>query len=37
LTDHVDGRSIVEHGYNFRGFIYQKLNIGRQIANGWIH
>jgi hypothetical protein len=23
--------------YNIRRVIYQKLNIGRQIANGWIH
>jgi hypothetical protein len=27
----------VTHVYNIRGVIYQKLNIGRQIANEWIH
>jgi hypothetical protein len=33
----VNGRSTVAHVYNIREAIYQKLNIERQIANGWIH
>jgi hypothetical protein len=33
----MDGRSTLPQVANIKGVIYQKLNIGRQIANRWIH